>query len=355
MAIEDGDAPTVAEIESLSDLYGIDADTLGDQPITVAAQDSLGVLALLDEFRDVSAESRARIIGAARAARDAVELATLLGEPSGLAALRKRRRAPPPTPHEKTAPWSEGVHYAKWWRKELGLGRGPVPSMRDLLTDQFPEVMVIHADLGDPSVSGLTFADPLRGPTIVLNVFGKNESPLVRRFSLAHELAHLLVAFPRAEPLATLSGFREDARLAVEQRANAFAVRFLCPESELKALAREEKPKAAADILGRRWGLHFEAARLYLDRVAHVEVPRSPLPSSLAVHALWGSSEDRGLEPFPLQDVPPERRTEVARRAALAYSSGVISRDRCARLLGVTPADEIERLLSFFSLDVPEE
>jgi len=45
----------------------------------------------------------------------------------------------------------------------------------------------------------------------------------------------------------------------------------------------------------------------------------------------------------------------VARLASLAYSRGRIGRDRYARLLGVTPAEELERVLDYFSLDRPED
>jgi len=63
----------------------------------------------------------------------------------------------------------------------------------------------------------------------------------------------------------------------------------------------------------------------------------------------------RPTDRFPLSEVPCERRTALSRLAARAYSRGLVTRDRFARHLGVTPAIQVERVLDFFSLDVPED
>jgi Zn-dependent peptidase ImmA (M78 family)/transcriptional regulator with XRE-family HTH domain len=352
-ALEAGEPPTVSELERLADLYGVDADALAEQSIEIGAHDALGVLALLAEFRDVSSTTRLRIVAAANAARDVVALRALLRERRALDALRARHRPAPPQagkpPHE------QGAHWARAWRGEVGLASRPIPSVRDLVAEAFPEITVLHADLGDDALSGVSFADAQRGPTIVLNLRGKNGNPLVRRFSLLHELAHLLVDLSRREPLAVLSGFKQEAHLAIEQRANAFAVRFICPEKKLREIAASHAPLAAAAELGERWGLHFEAARLYLDRVAHVEVPRRATERLVAasVEGRWREAEHTGLDDFPVPAVLPERRTTVAQLAASAYSRGKIGRDRFSRLLGLTPADDLERVLGFFALDPP--
>ena len=58
---------------------------------------------------------------------------------------------------------------------------------------------------------------------------------------------------------------------------------------------------------------------------------------------------------FPLQEVPYERRTTIARLAAQAYSCGIVSRTRFAELLGLTRAYPVERVLDMFGLDPPAE
>ena len=204
--------------------------------------------------------------------------------------------------------------------------------MRDLVRDHFPACVVLYAHLGD-DISGLAFGDKTRGPTIVLNLDGKNANPLVRRFSLAHELAHLLFDWNRQAPFGQISGFKEPGALEVEQRANAFAMRLLCPESELKLLVDESEDPALS--LATKWGVHFEAARLYLSKVVQFDVPKVPSAAVLNVQArsIWVDAEDQELSGFPLDGTPPERRSVVAQLAAKAYSTEAISRDRFARFL----------------------
>ena len=112
----------------------------------------------------------------------------------------------------------------------------------------------------------------------------------------------------------------------------------------------------AAVTLAREWGIHFDAGRLYLKNVADTDVPRDPSQSLLAaqVRGSWADAEEPDVDRFPLAETPPERRSAVARLAATAYAKELISRDRFARLLGVTPAAAVERVLDLYSLDAPQ-
>ena len=224
-AIEAGDDPTVYELDRVAAVYGIeDADVLLGAPIQLPLGDSLTLLAQHAEFREVSNETRAQLLTASQAARDVVALRAILGEPDAAAILQKRAR--PSAPKRRATPFDEGARRAHWLRtEELAVGSEPIPSMRDLVAERFPEITTLYAHLGLDGVAGLAFGDRVRGPTIVLNLDGKNTNPLVRRFSLAHELARLLFDWNRAEPFGQLSGFKDDGRLTVEQSANAFAIR----------------------------------------------------------------------------------------------------------------------------------
>src|SRR5690606_3030254 len=71
---EQGEPPTIAELESLARLYGIDADTLAEEPIQLTVGDGVELLTLLEEFRSVDDSTRRRIIAAANATRDLVTL-----------------------------------------------------------------------------------------------------------------------------------------------------------------------------------------------------------------------------------------------------------------------------------------
>gem|GEM_PF-1493746 len=347
VSLETGEAPSVWEAEALGELYALDADQVAEEPIKLASADSLTLLPLQKEFVDVSPDTRARILSACRAARDA----TSLKGGSGLVALNQRPRSS----HSRgKVPFQQGNQYAIDLRRTLGLGRDPIMSMRDLLHRHFPEITVLHANLGLDGVAGIALADRIRGPAIVLNLVGKNENPFVRRFSLAHELAHLLFHRDRMQPFGSLSGFKYDANLAIEQEANGFAIRFLCPESELRTLAKLDAHGAVRE-LGKKWGVSRDAAHLYLKKNTSLEVPSiDQMPSpSMSVLDVWSEAERVPGTIFPLVDVPSERRTDVADYAGKAYSEGRISRDAFARLLGVTPEHDLERVLDYLSLDAP--
>lgn len=354
--IEGGAPLSVFEAETLAEVYGLDdADILVERPIKLSMADALTLLPDHAEFKELSQDGRARVLHVSRAAQDVASLRRLLGEPDPILTLRGRTPKRQPAAPGAT-PFAVGKERAVEIRRALGLGTGPIRSVRDLVTTHFPEVAVLHANLGKEPVAGLAFVDAVRGPAIVLNTHGENESPLVRRFSLAHELSHLVFDWKQGEPFAELSGFQGDRQLEREQRANAFAMRLLCPETQVRKIARDHghDPMRAAAILVKDWGIHFEAARLHLRNTANLEVPREPASFVQAAWPRWTEGEAVPTG-FPLAATPLERQTDVARLAASAYSKGLISRDRFARLLGTTPADEVERVLDLFSLDAPTE
>src|SRR5690606_13110473 len=168
---------------------------------------------------------------------------------------------------------------------------------------------------------------------------GKNENPTVRRFSVAHELCHLLVDWNKREPIARISGYLHESRLEEERRANAFAIRLLCPEAvvhNLDSAAPAIRAKTIAEF-----GIPYSAIRIYLKNEAGTELPLRPSPDvqRLTVDPKWMAGErEQGLDDFPLADVPPERRSLVARTAASLYSKAALQRDAFAEYLGVTPA-----------------
>ena len=341
--------PTVFEAEELARVYGIDADLLADRPIRLSPKDVVQVFASLDEFRDVGDFQKVKIIEAANAVRDMHELELFAGHQSAPRLVRITYR-------RNVRPYEQGTEVAIELRRRLGLETGPISSMRDLFRDHLPRVTLLYACLGREGPAAIAIADARRPATIVLNLEGKNENPCVRRFSLAHELGHLVADWKSGQPLAILSGYYSEAALAQEQRANAFAVRFLCPQSELTSLT--DNPLDAATQLMRQYGIHYSAARLYLFNERHAELPSQPSEEpavSASIEHKWEDAETpNGISDFPILSVPPERRTRVATLAALLYSRGQIQRDRFAELLGLTPADELEKVLDFFDLDPPQ-
>src|SRR5262249_23904329 len=225
--IESGaEVATIFEVEALAQVYGIDAEHLAQDPIRLTPGDGVVTLASLNEFRDLDDVTRARVVAAANAARDMVRLRKIAGSDDVRSVFRKE--APTVKFRAHAASFSQGAEAASDLRRKLALGDKPIDSLRDLVKDRFPSVSVLFANLGGGGPAGLSFIDHLRGPAIVLNLEGKNKNASVRRFSLAHELCHLLLDWNHVQPLAMISGYLNESRLDVERRANAFAVRFLC-------------------------------------------------------------------------------------------------------------------------------
>ena len=89
-------------------------------------------------------------------------------------------------------------------------------------------VRIEELDLGDDAVRGVAIAGPQHRPGIVVNMTcSANTHPQGRRFTLAHELCHLLFDRGAGRRLAVASG--PWAPRAVERRANAFAAMLLMP------------------------------------------------------------------------------------------------------------------------------
>ena len=358
-AIESGAAePSVTEIELLAEFYGIDEERLEDEPIVIIKGEGVELLALNQEL-PVDDAGKARVVRAANAARDLVALEAMADCPARLELLKTNRIAPPVRARDEQ-PYKTGANWGRSARKHLGL-HAPIASMRDLVHDHWPALRVLYADLGSKTgVAGLTFVDATRGPTIVLNLRGRNEHPLVRRFSLAHELGHVLIDLQRGQPLALLSTYKTGAHLDVEARANAFAMRLLCPEQVARRIAREQTSEGAVRILINRWGVHYAAARLYLRNVANVtdlppQMPTGMLEDSASLKARqrWAQAERPDLlADFPIAEVPPERRTMIAKLASRLHAEGTISRGRLCEYLRVSRAADVERIADFFGYDL---
>lgn len=353
-AIERGEAPTFLEVERLARLYGLDAETLCQEPVKLSSGDGVAALTSLEEFREVDDLTRSRIVAAASAAKDLINLYRIAGTENVRAEFLRERPRLSARDH-RDQPHRQGAALARQLRKHLKLGTKPIPSLRDLMAAAFPALTVLRADLGRDGPAGLGFVDALRGPVIVLNTRGKNENPCVRRFSLAHELCHLLVDWNGREPLASISGYFNERDLERERRANAFAVRFLCPPQIVEQLDEDNEQKLQ-EVLA-RYGLPYAAWRLYLRNERGIELPKRPPASMLPLRdASWADAEaPLEIESFPLQEVPTERRTRIAELAARLHSEGKIGRDELAEMLGVTPAAEVERVLDYFAFDLPDD
>lgn len=125
-------------------------------------------------------------------------------------------------------PFEQGYQLAERARAILSLPDSESPDMHVVL-DRL-SIRQRKLELEDAGILGIAICGPTFQPTIAVNESSpRNQSEPGRRFTLAHELCHLLFDRVKARPLAVASS-GSWAPLEVEQRANGFAAMFLMPD-----------------------------------------------------------------------------------------------------------------------------
>lgn len=241
-----------------------------------------------------------------------------------------------------------GYQLAADARKKLGLGTGPIPSMRTLAEDNL-RLPIIQAELGE-SIAGATI-DTASRRAIVINLSGNNRHVFVRRATVAHELGHLLYDPPRllddlrVDAYSDLDAPAEQLRDEVEQRANAFAVEFLAPQDEVVALFRSVQNDGVGEIM-HRFGVSFTIARYQiwnaLERTIPLEdltTPRRDFPSE------WEARETYTVDYHPIRNLRPTRAGRFSAVAARAAEEGLISWDTAGEWLEVS-GDEVRSVVA---------
>jgi IrrE N-terminal-like domain len=167
------------------------------------------------------------------------ELARAIGEePGGL--LQDLTR---PAPLDSRRAWDQGYELAQECLEQMGLDvDAPSAVDMDALIEQC-RISVRSISLADESVRAVAIGGPTYTPTILLN----ETHEAIRftsglRFSLAHELCHLIYDRSHAKEVTLPSG--EWAPRDIEQRANAFAAMLLMPPRRV-ASAILESPQSA--------------------------------------------------------------------------------------------------------------
>lgn len=130
-----------------------------------------------------------------------------------------------PPPSSRWAAVEQGSAVAVSERQRLGLESGPLPDITSVLESQGVRTALVEFP---DSVSGLALMDRRNGFLVAAN---GSHPVLRRRFSFAHEYAHLLFD-RRAEGLVSHADARDDLR---EVRANAFAAAFLMPDTAVRS------------------------------------------------------------------------------------------------------------------------
>jgi Zn-dependent peptidase ImmA (M78 family) len=174
--------------------------------------------------------------------------------------LEKLSRNVPP--NEGSLIWEQGYDLAE--------------SLHDVLelTDDWVDVGTVIKGLGirrlsrklnDTGIRGCSIAGPQHMPTIVINRssrYSKNATAI--RFTIAHELCHLLYDRSHGKKLAIASG--PWAPEGIEKRANAFAAMFLMPPYLIQR-AVADSPDPITELVGAK----AVARKLHVSVVAAIE------------------------------------------------------------------------------------
>jgi Zn-dependent peptidase ImmA (M78 family)/DNA-binding XRE family transcriptional regulator len=207
------------ELDRLARLYGRDIRDF----FAVDLRPEESVIAL---FRAASVVTGRE--GVLDALRDCVVLARELAGLEGVLGIDRSQSAVPVYPHGPLrARWQaieQGTRAAVEERRRLGLGARPLGDLSELLEEQ--GIRTVMIDLPD-EVSGLSLMEKGLSLSAIVN---QRHSRLRRRFSWAHEYAHLLLDRDRQGTISLASDRDELAEI----RANVFAASFLMPEEGVR-------------------------------------------------------------------------------------------------------------------------
>ncbi|RMH15359.1 MAG: ImmA/IrrE family metallo-endopeptidase [Acidobacteria bacterium] len=202
------------ELDRLAELFGRDMGSF----LLREAKPQDALTAIFRAHPEVSGE---REVG--KALRRSVNLGRELTHLEQLLGIDRSQTDPPayqlPPPRNRWHAIQQGEQVAERERCRLELGHAPLPDLIRLLGSL--GVRLAQVDL-PPDVSGITLIEPDLGVLVVVN---RSHHVLRRRFSCAHEYAHVL--FDR--DLRGLISQERNRNELLEIRANAFAACFLMP------------------------------------------------------------------------------------------------------------------------------
>jgi len=124
-----------------------------------------------------------------------------------------------PPPRSRWDAIQQGLRVASQERQRLGVGTAPIADIPELLESQGIRTGAVSLP---NNISGLTLSGRQIGVFVVIN---SDHPPVRKRFSNAHEYAHVLIDRNRQGALSRAENRDE----LFEVRANAFAAEFLMP------------------------------------------------------------------------------------------------------------------------------
>ena len=180
-----------------------------------------------------------------------------------------------PVDDSDSRPWAQGYALAEDFiesLESLPSCTTPPVDIRRILTDLGVEV--VEVQLTDETIRGVAIAGLRQRPCVTWNsACDRNADETGQRFTLAHELCHLLFDSDAGRGLALASG--PWAPLDVEQRANAFAAMLLMPtEAVQSAFAELTDLSVDREAIGRiagQFNTGFRATLWHLENLGFID------------------------------------------------------------------------------------
>jgi Zn-dependent peptidase ImmA (M78 family)/transcriptional regulator with XRE-family HTH domain len=313
----------------LSDVLGVPFEDLTDRDSLRRHIDSISVRFKADTGA-VSTRVRLAVARAASAARCLLELEEISENPPRLKRLVDSFSDPAPARVDGVA-WKAGRDLAALVRRRLGL-KGPIGSMLNIVEQL--GILVLWQNLTD-DVAGYAFCDELHGPTAIINVNGRNLNEWVRRFTLAHELCHILFDRRELQSVAAFDRYNDfyayaDEKHPSESRANAFAIHLLAPPQDV---IDRWQPDRDVRRLMMAFGVSFQAIRHHLDNYRLLPMNERPDVTDTSPTDEWRNAEAAELWYPAFDDIPLERRHTIARLAFRLWRSGRITTSKLREAL----------------------
>ena len=208
-------------------------------------------------------------------------------------------------------------------RRAWNLGGGPIPNMAELLEEH--GIKVLKLDF-PRAVDGLTcFVHRTDDPAVPVVVCSTGKSIERQRFTLAHELGHLVMDIP--------------AGMSEEKICDRFASALLVPEDELvREVGRRRLDFGFGELVEIKKIFGVSAAALVV-RMRNLDIIGEATVTRIfrGIGRSW-----RTQEPCPLSQ--PESPKRFRRLCLRALAEDVISESKAAELLGLR-VSEIERVM----------
>lgn len=300
------------ELAELADLLGVAVDDL------LGTRKRSAALVLAARVTQVSPADYRTVAERARQVLEADDLLSRIvpaGAPLSMSSV----------PHGDVSVTKDGGReLAKRAREALGLGDGPIGDLTAIIEEHIGAHVLVEPL--PPGVHGFCAVCPSADglPAAAVIIVNGDDVSGRQRFTLAHELCHLLADDP--VDVEVLSSQTEKS--PAEHRADAFAVAFLAPEEGVRrAVGSQPFDEALIRRMSRLFGMSHQAMTRRLEEVGSVRFLSKDHALDVALRA--SLLAENGEETTRRR--PPVRLLE---RALRAYDEGRIGIGLVADILG---------------------